>query len=118
MAGSLLICACSGTDKTVDQGPVASSAPRVAIVDAARIATSETQGKDWLTTGRTYSEQRFSPLKLINADNVAQLGLTWFADFDMAKWDQQIEKDSTSGHLDHLIDKALGEHRAGRTSEL
>ncbi len=43
---------------------------------------------------------------------------SWFADFDMAKWDQQIEEDSASGHLDHLIDKALGEHRAGRTSEL
>ncbi len=34
------------------------------------------------STGRTYSEQRFSPLKLIAAENIARLGLAWFADFD------------------------------------
>ena len=31
----------------------------------------------------------------------------WFADFDMAQWDKQIEEDSASGRLDHLIAKAM-----------
>ena len=35
---------------------------------------------DWLSHGRTYSEQRFSPLAQINRDNVAQLGLAWYLD--------------------------------------
>ena len=35
-----------------------------------------------MTYGRTYSEQRFSPLAQITADNVNLLGLAWYADFD------------------------------------
>lgn len=42
----------------------------------------------------------------------------WFADFDMAQWDRQIEEDSNAGRLDHLINKALEDHRAGRTTDL
>jgi len=32
---------------------------------------------DWLMINRTYDEQRFSPLKDINRDNVSQLRMTW-----------------------------------------
>ena len=32
--------------------------------------------------GRTYDEQRFSPLKLVNDQDVGQLGLTWLYDLD------------------------------------
>jgi alcohol dehydrogenase (cytochrome c)/quinohemoprotein ethanol dehydrogenase len=35
-----------------------------------------------MSYGRDYAEQRFSPLKSINTDNVKSLGLAWFADFD------------------------------------
>jgi glucose dehydrogenase len=37
-------------------------------------------GSNWLTYGRTYDEQRFSPLKQINAPNVSQLKLAWHYD--------------------------------------
>ena len=37
---------------------------------------------NWMTYGRTYSEQRFSPLSRITADNAKQLGLAWYADLD------------------------------------
>ena len=40
---------------------------------------------NWITHGRTYSEQRYSPLDLINAENVSDLGLAWFADMDTAR---------------------------------
>jgi PQQ-dependent dehydrogenase (methanol/ethanol family) len=40
---------------------------------------------DWLSYGRTYDEQRFSPLKAINVDNAKDLGLAWSADFDTAR---------------------------------
>ncbi len=48
-------------------------------VDGAAIA-DEQQGANWLSFGRTYSEQRFSPLTAINADSVKQLGLDWLVE--------------------------------------
>ncbi len=36
----------------------------------------------WLTDGRDYTGQRYSPLTQINADNVDQLGLAWFDEYD------------------------------------
>src|SRR5687768_18587527 len=38
-----------------------------------------------MSTGRTYDEQRFSPLQQITTDNVARLGLAWFADLDTSR---------------------------------
>ena len=51
-------------------------------VDAARITKADQEPANWMTYGRTYSEQRFSPLARITADNVKQLGLAWYADLD------------------------------------
>jgi len=51
-------------------------------VDDARLAHAERDPANWLTYGRTYSEQRYSPLRQITVDNVSQLGLAWFADLD------------------------------------
>jgi hypothetical protein len=42
----------------------------------------------------------------------------WFADYDMAQWDRQIEQDSSAGKLDHLINKAMEDYRAGRITDL
>ena len=49
-------------------------------VDAARIAAADSNPGEWITHGRTYSEQRFSPLEKINASNVGELGLAWSFD--------------------------------------
>ena len=51
-------------------------------VDGARIENSDGEARNWLSYGRTYSEQRYSPLKRINSDNAKNLGLAWFADLD------------------------------------
>ncbi len=48
-------------------------------VDGAAIA-DEKSGANWLSYGRTYNEQRYSPLKQITADNVGGLGVAWFMD--------------------------------------
>jgi hypothetical protein len=42
----------------------------------------------------------------------------WFAQYDAAAWDAQLETDAAAGRLDALAREALREHRAGRTSEL
>jgi quinohemoprotein ethanol dehydrogenase len=44
--------------------------------DAAEL-DNEQNGKNWLAHGRTHSEQRYSPLDEINADNISKLGLAW-----------------------------------------
>ncbi len=46
-------------------------------VDGQRIENADTEPGNWLAHGRTYSEQRFSPLEKINSGNVADLGLAW-----------------------------------------
>jgi hypothetical protein len=41
----------------------------------------------------------------------------WFADFDAAAWDRQMEDDIAAGRLDALADEAIGDLQAGRCSE-
>ena len=43
--------------------------PPGANVDAAKIAAADSDPGEWLSHGRTYSEQRFSPLKQINTSS-------------------------------------------------
>ncbi len=64
---------------------VASSAPSVVSPQGATgeaIINADKHPGNWLTYGRTYSEQRFSPLDQINKSNVGQLKLAWSYDFD------------------------------------
>ncbi len=53
-----------------------------AAVDAARISKADAEPGQWMTEGRTYDGQRFSPLAQIDTDSVSRLGLAWYADFD------------------------------------
>ena len=47
-------------------------------IDTARIVAAEPG--NWLSTGRTYDEQRHSPLDQINRETVGELGLAWYWD--------------------------------------
>ena len=51
-------------------------------VDQAAIIASKQDGSQWLSHGRTYDEQRFSPLDQITAKNTDKLGLAWSVDLD------------------------------------
>lgn len=42
----------------------------------------------------------------------------WLNERAEAEWDAQIEHDERAGRLDALADRALAEHRAGRTRPL
>ena len=46
-------------------------------VNERRIADADSEPGNWLTHGRTYNEDRYSPLDAINTQNVSQLGLAW-----------------------------------------
>jgi PQQ-dependent dehydrogenase (methanol/ethanol family) len=54
--------------------PTPSSPPAL---DTRRIIAADSEPHNWLTHGRTYSEQRYSPLAQLTTDTVGQLGLTW-----------------------------------------
>ena len=54
--------------------------PTIGLIDDARINDADSEPGNWLAHGRTYEEQRFSPLTGIDRDNVAQLGLAWSRD--------------------------------------
>ena len=69
---SLLLSACDRSETPQDAG--------TAGVSDERLVNAEAEPHNWLNHGRTYSEQRFSPLAQINAGNVAQLKLAWHLD--------------------------------------
>lgn len=48
-----------------------------AAVDGARIQAADQEPGNWMSHGRTYDEQRFSPLEKVNDGNVDKLGLAW-----------------------------------------
>jgi len=54
-------------------------------VDGKALLGAADDRAEWLTYGRTYDEQRFSPLAQIDTGNVKNLGLAWFADLDTAR---------------------------------
>jgi alcohol dehydrogenase (cytochrome c)/quinohemoprotein ethanol dehydrogenase len=55
---------------------------RAAWINAERIANADAEPHNWLAHGRTFSEQRYSPLDQVNTDNVADLELAWYVDLD------------------------------------
>ncbi len=73
---ALLVASCSG-------GGADNKATDTTGIDGARIIKAS--GEEWLSYGRTYDEQRFSPLDQINTGNVGELGLAWYADLDTAR---------------------------------
>ena len=70
------------TTSTTTAAMPAPPTPEYAAVNEARLLAADTEPGQWMSHGRNYDEQRFSPLAQINTDNVQQLGLTWYADLD------------------------------------
>jgi quinohemoprotein ethanol dehydrogenase len=66
--------------KHVEEPKVITAPP--APVTAERLANADKDTGNWLTYGRTYSEQRYSPLTSIDTANVGKLGLAWSLDLD------------------------------------
>ena len=42
----------------------------------------------------------------------------WFAEYDAAVWDRQLEQDIAAGRLEALAREALRDYRARRTTEV
>jgi hypothetical protein len=65
----------------------------------------------------TTMEQITGAVKRLPKEDLARFR-KWFADYDAAVWDRQLEQDAAAGRLDALAREALRDHRVGRTREL
>lgn len=54
-------------------------------IDNVRLVNAGEDPANWITHGKTYSEQRYSLLDQVSRDTVGELGLAWFADMDTAR---------------------------------
>ena len=97
-AGLILIAGCGKTDSNNETSP--SGEATMAPVDEPAVEPHETatsgitaidivnandRAGEWLSHGRTYSEQRFSPLAAITPQNIGELGLAWSFDLGTSR---------------------------------
>ena len=73
LAAALVVGACSNAE------------PEAGNVTEARLLAAEDDPDNWLSHGRTYAEQRFSPLTDINDGNVGELSLAWAVELDTSR---------------------------------
>lgn len=79
---ALTVCGgCSSRDPQAARDAAGGTA-KPADVDGARIIAADQEPGNWMSHGRTYGEERFSPLSEINDKNVGELGLAWHYKLD------------------------------------
>lgn len=76
----------TAAEPPVTASPEPAPKPKPALVagavDAKRLQQADKEPGNWMTYGRTYSEQRFSPLSRISVDTVSSMGLAWSYDLE------------------------------------
>ena len=99
-------------------------------MDMERYLNAESEPENWLLHGRTYFEERYSPLDQINTETVKNLGLVWSYDtgtkrghettpivvdgvmYGTANWGKAFALDAKTGELiwenDLNVDKTRG----------
>ena len=65
----------------IENTPESLIEPKFAYITQERILDTDNEPGNWLSYGRNYEEQRFSPLTQINKNNIDDLELEW--SFDM-----------------------------------
>ena len=76
-SATILVLASIAFVEKIKPGSPLHIAKVVGAVQDKQISTIEDNSGDWLTYGRNYGEERFSPLGQITKENVGQLGLAW-----------------------------------------
>jgi quinohemoprotein ethanol dehydrogenase len=138
LSSTLTLAACSGNDdsaggNTTGAAPSTPAVPTATTVtgpDNAMLANAQNEASEWLTYGRDYAEQRFSPLNQINTNNVTDLGVAWTYDTGEVRgheasplvkdgvmyftlpWSIVVAVDARTGaekwRFDPRVDKAMG----------
>ena len=107
-----------------------SGSTNIGLIDDKRILQAESEPGNWLAHGRTYEEQRFSPLKQINKESISDLGLVWSKDmgtnraleatpivvdgimFFTSTWSRVYAVDALTGGIKLVADGAIGSRGA------
>ncbi|MDX1492238.1 MAG: PQQ-dependent dehydrogenase, methanol/ethanol family [Pseudohongiellaceae bacterium] len=83
---ALLLAACSNEEPPMEQTMEAPAETMVEagprLVGAEDIIAADTNNAEWLSHGRTYEEQRYSPLSQVNRETVQDLGVAWSFELD------------------------------------
>ena len=78
---TLFLSSCSENSKEeINPVETYSGSTKIGLINDERILAAESEPGNWLAHGRTYEENRFSPLTQINKENVSQLSLAWYKD--------------------------------------
>jgi quinohemoprotein ethanol dehydrogenase len=92
LAALALVLAACGPAEQSSQAPAVVSSPAPAnyaaysaSVTRERLVAANDEPGQWMSTGRDYWEQRYSPLNQINTSNIEQVGLAWSADLDTSR---------------------------------
>ncbi|MCP4039088.1 MAG: PQQ-dependent dehydrogenase, methanol/ethanol family, partial [bacterium] len=102
-----------------EQGPGGESQPRpgAAAVSEARMLAADREPGSWMSYGRTYGEQRFSPLDAIRDDNAESLGLAWSYDLGTKRGIEAtsivvdgVMYTTSSWSIVHALDARTGAH--------
>ncbi len=82
--GALAICLSACQKASVNKemqseapAPLSAAPP---LITGERIMAADSAPGEWLSHGRDYAEQRFSPLKSVTDTNIEKLGLAWYYD--------------------------------------
>lgn len=65
----------------------------------------------------TKTEKLEQEIKKLNPNELSAFR-EWFKNFDSESWDKQIDEDIKKGKLEQLANKAIEEHKSGRTKEI
>ena len=90
LAASLVLSVTGFVIRLNGAEPAEKRAVKPAQVFAERLRNADLEPGSWMSYGRTYSEQHFSPLKQINDHNVSQLKLAWYYDLDTNRGQEAI----------------------------
>ncbi|MEQ1930300.1 MAG: PQQ-dependent dehydrogenase, methanol/ethanol family [Parvularculaceae bacterium] len=86
---ALALIACGKKEKAAKATPGVVPAEIVHVatagVDAAAIVNADANPGEWLSHGRTYAEERYSPLGQINRGTVKELALAWSYDLGVSR---------------------------------
>ena len=64
-------------------------------VNDAMLKAGSKTGDEWVAYGVNWAEQRYSPLKQIDASNVSRLGLAWSYEIPLAPGNPQVHQEGT-----------------------
>jgi len=78
--------------------------------------TSDREGTNWYRFCMSKVESLEKRVSALWAEELAEFR-QWFAEFDAAAWDRQIERGAKAGKLDAVADEALRDHAAGKSTE-